>query len=662
MASHKGWDREFYTSEGLAMKTGRSLNIARGQFAVVDMGSIQNQRGLEVISSFGALPKNRKLEMRMGVSPKHVNRSQSDKAMATQPFMISEVKGLRVDSPKVKGVEVDHFRIGFDGLNPDTIFKLQNGDNEMIEIILTGQAIGMLGYTNAQATLQLYLEAPNTGEFTDQEIFERAVKTFNEMTLMGGVPVTNYVKASIVNSNAVANTGTNYSFFKLNLKDNGDETSRGRVQAQVPGFDVKTEGNFGGTSTYVILAPTGTSIPDYTEKVTSTIPDCDECPTGYSLVAGLCTKNTTTTYAWEAKETCVAKQETYSITLADPKCGTNRLADLQANYPDLVIAVSTLPSNDSERKVTLTGTSGTANVAVGGTNYLATFTTNLATTASNFVTTHAAALLVEGVEVTATTGVLNFKALTQGFPTITITGATTNLSGTVAAVAVIPSDPSGACLTNYTTSVMTNVVCADCSPEITGLFESEAPKDFEQKSWRKTNKVYDEAALMSIDFKSTVQTFFADEQFRDTIPTMFSSVRLNVTGGLPFVNESFKKGRQNRIPVTMLSRAQESENYGFNFQDWENRSNQHFLGRQRFENNAYGNWVLGQESNLKQGAQYVDYAVDVRTTRFAQSFGGEVVENFTYHIFAEVGKHKDIEDILNALATAAGIPTVAAYS
>ena len=43
--------------------------------------------------------------------------------------------------------------------------------------------------------------------------------------------------------------------------------------------------------------------------------------------------------------------------------------------------------------ITLSGTGGTANINVNGTNYLATFNTNLATTAQDFVTTHGAAIL-----------------------------------------------------------------------------------------------------------------------------------------------------------------------------------------------------------------------------------------------------------------------------
>lgn len=53
--------------------------------------------------------------------------------------------------------------------------------------------------------------------------------------------------------------------------------------------------------------------------------------------------------------------------------GDNRLVELQAAYPDLTISVATLPSVDSSRTVTLTGTSGTANISVAGTNYLVTF-------------------------------------------------------------------------------------------------------------------------------------------------------------------------------------------------------------------------------------------------------------------------------------------------
>ena len=665
MGSHKGWDRHFVTIDGLTMKTGRSLNITKGQFAVVDMESTPTSRGNEVISSFGSLPLSRKLELRLGIAPLGVNRSQSNKAEATVPFKISEIVGLRVDAPKTKSIGVDEFRIGYDGLNPSTAIVLENGDNEVIEVNLEGKAIGMLGYKTSSVALKLYLEAPNEGDFTTQEVIEKAVERFNNMTLIGGVPVTNYVEARAINSEAIALVGTDYTFFKLTLKDNGDYTSLAKVQAQYPTFKVEREQYMGDFSTYVILAPAVTVLADYVEDNSYMLPDdCDECPGGFTLTDGVCVSDAAPVEtAWEDGDTCKASTETYRITLADDECGDNRLAELQAAYPDLTIAVATVDSVNSRRTVTLTGTSGTANINIAGTDYLATFATNLTTTANDFVTTHAATILsAKAVTVTANAGVLTFTHATTAFPTITITNATTNLAGTLGTVTVVPANVVGACMTTYQTTVTTDVVCEECSPVLNDLFTSVAPMPFDQISWTKVAKTYSEDALMGISFKAKAQIFAGNEYFRDNIPYVASSVRLRVTGGEPEVSESFTVGRKNRMAVKLISRAQEPESFGGEFFDWEQRGNQYFVGRQRMEDNNYGNWVLGQESHLKATTQYVDYVLSVTTRRFAQSFTEKVDESFNYHILVEVGKHQDVEDVLNALATKAGVDTVQAYS
>lgn len=84
------------------------------------------------------------------------------------------------------------------------------------------------------------------------------------------------------------------------------------------------------------------------------------------------------------------------------------------------------------RRLTLTGTSGTANINVGGVDYLATFNTSLTQTAANFVTTHGAAIkAASGVQVFANAGVLRFgSTVLATLNAITITNVTTNLSGT----------------------------------------------------------------------------------------------------------------------------------------------------------------------------------------------------------------------------------------
>lgn len=68
--------------------------------------------------------------------------------------------------------------------------------------------------------------------------------------------------------------------------------------------------------------------------------------------------------------------------------------------------------------VTLTGTSGTCNVTVGGVAYLATFNSSLNQTHVDFVALHAAALLLRGITLTGTTTAI-FTSTVPGQPTPT---------------------------------------------------------------------------------------------------------------------------------------------------------------------------------------------------------------------------------------------------
>lgn len=663
MASHKGWDRHFVTIEGLTMQNGRSLNLAKGQFGVVDMESTPTSRGNQVVSNFASLPLSRKLELRLGLAPLGVTRSQSNKSLSSKAFKISEVIGLRVDAPKQKGIPVDEFRLGYNGIEDSSALEFENGDNEVIEINMEGKALGLLGANGGCYTVKLYLEAPNEGSFTNQEIVEKAVDTFNNMTLLGGVSIKNYVEATPVNSEAVALVGADYTFFNLTLKDNGDATSLALVQAQYPNNEVKLETNSGGYSTYVILAPAATTLTPFRQTAVSQLPGCD-CPEGYTLTAGLCVSDADPiTTAWVAGNTCKASSQVYTLILADDECGVNKLTKLQAAYPDLTITVAASASSKSRRAITLTGTSGTANINAGGTNYLAVFNTDLTTTANNFVTSNAASILSDtGAVVTAAAGVISFSDDTAGFVGLTVAGATGNLGGTLGAVTVINNPTTGGCMTTYSTTVVTDVVCEECSPILNALFTSEAPEPYEEVSWKKAPKVYSATAKMGINFKSKAQIFAGDENYRDSTPFIASPVRIRISGGEPTVSESFTVGRKNRMPVKIISIAQEPESFGGDLYDWEDRSNVFFTGRSRFEDNNFGNWALGQESHLKPTAQYVDYVLTVRINSYAQSFSGELHETFNFHILAEVGRHAQIQTILNSLATKAGIPTVTAYS
>jgi len=559
MASHAPQTILFVTNDGSVMTSGGSTRLGKGQFGIVDKGATPTAAGMAVVNSFPTSPKDRLFELKLGIAPLTPTRSQSNKAYSSVPFKLSEIVDIKVNAPKL-GVNVDEVLVGFDGINADTALTLANGDNEVIDITLSGEAIGMLGYKDAKVTVKLYLEAPNTGAFTMQEIVENGIKRLKNVTLLGGVPITEYIDITPVNSeNPATVTGTEYTFFKLSVQDAGNSAALGLVQAQYPTYDVKRESYANGFSKYVILATTETApatprvIADYSQTINDQGHDCAGAPD--------CT-GTTTAIAWVAGEVGNAITKDFTIQLADDTCGVNKLTAIQAAYPELTVAVAS----------------------------------------------------------------------------------------------------AGACQTVYSTTVVTNIVSEECSAELRDLFVAEAPEPYEFISWVEAPTTYSETAKMGIHIKGKVNTLAGSEEYRDELPFVYSSTRISVANAAPgTVAESFKMGSNGRFNVKLLSIATEPEAAGGQFYDLEDRTRVYFENRQRLAGNNFGKLVLGQESLLKPTVQYVDYSIRIRTNRFAQSFSGEVVENIDYHILVDACNYAGVEALVNALATAAGLPTVAAY-
>lgn len=108
---------------------------------------------------------------------------------------------------------------------------------------------------------------------------------------------------------------------------------------------------------------------------------------------------------------------------------TDKVADGTTSYNELNIAYGIT--------ITLSGLGGTANINVDGVNYLATFDTDLFTTANNWVTANSSTLEALGIGVFAlgggNDGRIRFSAFANTIlNAITITNLTTLLSGTIA--------------------------------------------------------------------------------------------------------------------------------------------------------------------------------------------------------------------------------------
>ena len=556
----------FVTNEGAVQKNGFSATLGKGQFGIVDKGAAKSALGEKVTTTLPTTPKDRLFELALGASDLKPNRSQTNKSWRSLPFKLSDVVEIKVKTPVGKG-SVDEVLIGYDGINADTALVFKNGDNETLDITLKGDALGMLGYKDGKVTVKLHLRAPNEGAFTMQQIVEEGVELLKRMTLIGGVPITEYVDITPINSTQTALTGSNYSFFYLSVNDEGRESDKGLIQAQYPLFKVERKSWKDGLSVYSILAPSAIVLANYEATLTDIMKYCEACPRGFTASADgkLCVNDgTPVAIAWVEGETGVVVSESYDIQLADDECGTNRLAELQAAYPSLNIAVK-----------------GTA---------------------------------------------------------------------------------TGGCQTVYTTTVLSNPVFEECDPILLDLYFTEAPSAYNFTHWTKATKVYNVNALMGIRIKGKMNIFAGSEDYRFDIPNIYDSTRISVSSEVGMVNESYKQGRVGRFAVKMLSVASRPDSLGMDLRDLENRARIHYTMSPVHEDNNIARYLLGEESLLKPTAQYVTYNIWIRTSKIAGMFSKEEVTNQKYIIAAEVGRHLGVEDVVNALATAAGVPVVEAFN
>jgi len=639
-------------------KSGYSGELVKGQFGIFDTQTVSS-KGLKALENFSNLSKNAKFEMRLGKANVAVTRSQSNKSWSSIPFKLEDVKNIAVSAPTVTETIFDELIIGYNGIDPETSMSFKAGDNVVVDLELSGEAMGLLGYKDNMVNVKVYIDVPEC-DFDDtcvdcdpcatqcKEVVDMAVERLKEKVLLGNVPITDYVEITPVISCDPAGAApvlTPYDFNCISVCDKGDANALAKVQEQYPELKVERTSYEGSTSKYEILAPQGTAIADFESKLPTLIKGCLECPTGYTEVEGGFVYSVTleddgvdSSAEVEGLANAVAgsavKQGqndgvgTYTVVLTEELSDEDRQTFIESS--DLA-STSRLTSLGEVKAVceneTITAISwevcGTCNVSEK------TFRITLPDTEC---------------------GETRLPELQAYYDDLTITELT-------------DPAPSG-CQRVYETTVVTNLVCDECDPIFNDTFTAEAPADFDITSWKPVAEeaVDGQACLCGIRVKGKEVRMITEECLRDELPFIDTSVRLKIAGGYPTeVNESVKNF-DSRFAVTILSRAQDKDNLAGYFQGFEDMSKTYFDGTPRHYDNNYAKFLLGEESNLNQTGQIIDYAVTIDKSKYGQSFSGRVLEAITYHILVKVGEQQEVEAILNSLAGAAGIDPVQALA
>lgn len=757
MGLNKAFDRSFVVIGGNVKTSGGSVNLAKGEFAAVDLSKTTTD-GVQIVNSFAGKPKHKKdFALRVGIEGKKPNRSYSDRDQSTMPFALKDINGLKVSAPSRTEQSVDEVIIGWDGITPGSEFKFQRGDAYFrLFLRLQGDAIGYRGGKDSCEDIAINIEVPECDPFNDCEdcdeceavdckvIVQEAIERIRRRELTGGHKVEDFIDVTPVFDcdNDVTAELTPYVYYTLDVCDTGTDGAKALVEAQYDAPVIRIDRK-GSTSTYQVLLPGSEGVPaDYTQSVASLIKGCEDCPAGYAEVAGgyiyaitleddgtdqsaliaalpnyvtgtviksgndagvgfytavftapltqaqittflgtnaisstatvdlagsvesICTNDAETAISWATGDTCNAVEKEFSIILPDNECGEDRLVELQGAYNDLTITIAD-SETESSRELTLTGTGGKADINVDGVDYIATFDVDLTTTADNFIATHGATILsTHDVTVTADTGVLTFVGPNAIIDAITITNVVTNLAGTLATSSPIPYRQ--ACATKYTASVTTNLVCEECDPIFNDFYEATAPESFDEIDWFEednTDVSPSGNCKCGIRFKSKAFVLDSDESLRDLVGFVETSTQIQVAAGYPEeIREGIGRIPQGLFQGKYISRWAPRTHLAGNLRDLENEGRAYFQGLP-YRKDYLGRLLRGETSNFEdQMTQYVQYTVSISHDSFSQGFARRNTDNnINYHFFVEVGRHKDIENILNDLAANAGVETVQAF-
>lgn len=300
MGLHKPFDRAFYVVGGATMTDGYSLNLTKGQFGIFDIQNT-NVNGAKAVNSFLGQPKNKKYELKMGVSDLAVTRSQTNKSFSSFPFSVNNVLDLTVSVPESTEQQVDEVIVGYNGIDEGTAITFKKGDRKKLVLRLEGEPIGLLGYPNG-VDIPVYMDAENCpvlgSDCEDCDPCEAveclpivldAIEKLKRHQLRGGTLVSDYVDITPIRSCETSPTITEipYDFYCLEVCDTGDDSALAMVQAQYPNYKILRVERNGAISKYQFLAPQADGAPaDYSQTLPSIIKGCDTCPVGYTEVEG----------------------------------------------------------------------------------------------------------------------------------------------------------------------------------------------------------------------------------------------------------------------------------------------------------------------------------------------------------------------------------------
>ena len=626
--------------------SGGGRDLAKGQLAIVKDKA--GADGAQVVSNFAGMSKKERIAIRVGRGqlPNGL-RAQHVAFEGTDYFPLEGIIDIKAYAPTNVQLKVDAFELGYGGLATDQELFVPEGKSAVMDIVIYGHPMAMFfGQKEHIITKRVYRKEGQTMQEVVRKLV-RDLKTESVPTSMAGFAsvtdnLSTFLDISVIDSTNVALTGTAWTTSTITVPDSGESNDLAVVQASYPTQRVVKTDRANGKTTYSILHPVADVLADLTvTEVDVTGKGCESCEAGYSLLAG---------------------GIVYNIAIEDN--GVTQVAKVQA-LPGAVAATALKIGQD--------GGKGTYAVVLDNALTQAEVTAFLATDAIT-----ATATLRNLGEVTAVCSLTTTETYTW------VAGDTCNAK-TEAYSIVLPDNDCGAtrlaelqlaypklvitqgasagCKRTYSTTVPTNIVCAECDNIFLDAFYGEAPLEYDGVSWEQAPVTYDANAKMGIKIEGKPFNLVPENYEQDWIPFIETSTKISsVAFGfreqdyLNFVpaydvDTDFATARR-------ISYAVDVNNLSQSFFGAEAMGRQHYTGETQFKKNLFARANFSQESILDYQKRMVRYHIKYQDTRLSQMAGGRSNITHDFMMVVEQGKHQPLETLLNNLAGKLGLENV----
>lgn len=574
-------------------------------------------------------------------------------AKSNHTFKTDIIKGSAVRSwKKVNGKagSTGVVTVGFDGVDTNKNLTVKKGKSFSYWVTMSGQPVAnLLGDTPethyATLTEQFTVELPCVGECEDtcDEVWDpnivadAAIKSFNSRVIIGGQPITDYIKISKIVSCATPGglPTTIFKVWNLTVTDDGSLNALGAVQSQYPGIVVKRASRNGLTSVYELTVADGVTPDPYVYTPAPVLPSCDTCPVGCP-----------TDYTQQAAQDTwvISRPITNSDNLNDPAAQLAFAAAVQAAYG--ATAAEFLSFSAAAGAVKIYVAAGTAIVPVVASSD---FVTQLGTNA---------VICTPNSGLTVTTAWVECKSCLAATKNFTLTVANdcqstpsailAELQAIYGAGVTLTTSNVSTCTSLYTLPVQSSNMDCDSCADI--MWQFEAPEPFRGLVWTEVQgNAYGTDCNVGLKFESIYEQRKTKECFLKQVAYEFEPLFITLSTGNPDPNDtSVLCG--DLVPVTVIKNPSYPVGLGRVVADHVIASNYQY-NHPWYKNPAERD-ALEYELGIALDSYYDQYILEFSTfpheALAVSGFGVSQSQTFELSVFYKVGTGVDFENAVTA--------------